>query len=68
MKKLKTHSSLKKRFKLTATGKVISGHGYSRHNRSKKSKGPLKQNVGTRVASITESIMIKKMRLGSLAR
>lgn len=68
MKKLKTHSSLKKRIKLSANGKVISGNGYSRHNRGNKSKRALKQNVGTKVASRTESVMIKKMRLVSLRR
>jgi large subunit ribosomal protein L35 len=41
MPKVKTKSSVKKRFKITATGKVLSGHGNKRHgliNRSQKMK------------------------------
>ena len=29
--KLKTHKGAAKRFKLTATGKVVRGHAYARH-------------------------------------
>jgi large subunit ribosomal protein L35 len=66
MRKLKTHSSLKKRIKISATGKIISGCGYARHNRQQKSKRSLKQNVGTKIASSTETTMIEGMRLVSL--
>ena len=41
MPKLKTKSSVKKRFKITATGKVMSGPGMKRHgliNRPQKMK------------------------------
>jgi large subunit ribosomal protein L35 len=41
MPKLKTKSSVKKRFKQTATGKVNGGHAYKRHlliNKSTKMK------------------------------
>ena len=41
MPKLKTKSSVKKRFKITATGKVMAGPGNKRHgliNRSQKMK------------------------------
>ena len=41
MPKMKTKSSVKKRFKITATGKVMAGHGMKRHgliNRSQKMK------------------------------
>jgi large subunit ribosomal protein L20 len=64
--KQKTHSSLKKRIKISANGKIISGFGFARHNRSSRSKRALKQNVGTKVVSRTESIMIEKMRCGFL--
>jgi large subunit ribosomal protein L35 len=49
MPKMKTKSSVKKRFKLTATGKVLAGPGKKRHmlrNRSSKVK---RQNTGTQV-------------------
>jgi large subunit ribosomal protein L35 len=47
MPKMKTKSSVKKRFKITATGKVLCGHGNKRHgliNRSTKMK---RTNRGT---------------------
>jgi large subunit ribosomal protein L35 len=37
MPKMKTHSGAKKRFKLTATGKVQGRHAYSSHILEKKS-------------------------------
>ena len=37
MPKMKTHSGAKKRFKLTATGKVRGRHSYSTHILEKKS-------------------------------
>jgi large subunit ribosomal protein L35 len=37
MPKMKTHSGAKKRFKLTATGKVRGRHSYSSHILEKKS-------------------------------
>ena len=49
MPKMKTKSSVKKRFKVTATGKVLAGPGKKRHqlrNRSSKVKW---QNTGTQV-------------------
>ena len=41
MPKMKTKSSVKKRFKITATGKVLAGPGMKRHgliNRTQKAK------------------------------
>ena len=38
MPKMKTNSSAKKRFKLTATGKIKRKHAYKRHILTKKSK------------------------------
>jgi large subunit ribosomal protein L35 len=49
MPKMKTKSAVKKRFKLTAGGKVLAGPGKKRHmlrNRSSKVK---RQNTGTQV-------------------
>ena len=49
MPKMKTKSSVKKRFKITATGKVLAGPGMKRHgliNRSQKMK---RTNRGSQV-------------------
>jgi large subunit ribosomal protein L35 len=49
MPKMKTKSSVKKRFSITATGKVLAGPGKKRHmlrNRSQKAK---RQNRGSQV-------------------
>jgi large subunit ribosomal protein L35 len=37
LKKMKTHKGAKKRFKITATGKVMRTKGMKSHNRRKKS-------------------------------
>ena len=53
--KLKTHRGAKKRFKITATGKVLAGPGMKRHgliNRSQK----MKRN-GVRKVSLPESAL-----------
>ena len=50
--KLKTHKGAAKRFKLTATGKVIRGHAYARHIlTSKPSKRKRKLGQSTPVAA-----------------
>ena len=50
--KLKTHKGAAKRFKLTATGKVIRGHAYARHIlTSKPSKRKRKLGQSTPIAA-----------------
>ncbi len=50
--KLKTHKGAAKRFKLTATGKVIRGHAFARHIlTSKKSKRKRKLDQTTLVSA-----------------
>lgn len=49
MPKLKTKSSAKKRFKISATGKVIAGQAGKQHNMRKRSKRQLRNNRGTTV-------------------
>ena len=49
MPKAKTKSSVKKRFKITATGKVLSGPGKKRHNLSARSSKVKRQNRGNQV-------------------
>ncbi|MBB5694040.1 MULTISPECIES: 50S ribosomal protein L35 [Roseomonadaceae] len=49
MPKMKTTSSAKKRFKITATGKVLAGPGKKRHNLSARSQKVKRQNRGNQV-------------------
>ena len=44
MPKMKTKSSVKKRFKITATGKVRSGPGMKRHNLSARTQKAKRSN------------------------
>ena len=60
MPKLKTKSSVKKRFKITATGKVIAGPGNKRHgliNRPQKMK---RQHRGSQVLDKQDGITVKQ--------
>ncbi len=49
MPKLKTHSGCKKRFRQTATGKVIMGQAFKRHNMRKRSKDMKREARGTTI-------------------
>ena len=49
MPKLKTKSGAKKRFKVTATGKVMAAHAGKRHGMIKRTKKQIRQLRGTRV-------------------
>jgi large subunit ribosomal protein L35 len=49
MSKMKTTSSAKKRFKITATGKVLAGPGRKRHCLSARSQKAKRQNRGSQV-------------------
>ena len=60
MPKLKTTSSVKKRFKITATGKVLAGPGNKRHgliNRSQKMK---RKGRGTQVLTAADGRTVKQ--------
>ena len=60
MPKLKTKSSVKKRFKITATGKVLAGPGNKRHgliNRTQKMK---RQHRGSQVLDHQDGITVKQ--------
>lgn len=61
MPKMKTHSSAKKRFKLTGTGKVKRFQAYTSHmmrNKSAKAKGRL---VGSTTVSQADEKRIKRL-------
>lgn len=49
MPKAKTKSSVKKRFKITSTGKVLAGPGKKRHCLSARSPKVKRQNRGSQV-------------------
>jgi large subunit ribosomal protein L35 len=51
MPKMKTHSGAKKRFKVTATGKVRARHSYSTHILEKKSPKRKRQHRNPAVIS-----------------
>jgi large subunit ribosomal protein L35 len=60
MPKMKTKSSVKKRFKITATGKVLAGPGNKRHgliNRSQKMK---RTNRGSQTLTHADGLTVKQ--------
>lgn len=60
MPKLKTKSGVKKRFKLTATGKIKHGQVGKRHGMIKRTPKQIRQNRGTAVISDASARTIKK--------
>jgi large subunit ribosomal protein L35 len=59
MSKLKTKSGVKKRFKLTATGKVKAGVAGKRHRLISHNAKYIRQNRGTKVMSDPDAKAIK---------
>ena len=60
MPKLKTKSGVKKRFKLTATGKIKHGVAGKRHRLMSHNAKYIRQNRGTSVISDPDAKVIKK--------
>ena len=60
MPKLKTKSGVKKRFKLTATGKVKHGVAGKRHRLLSHNAKYIRQNRGTTVLSDADTKTVKK--------
>ena len=60
MPKLKTKSGAKKRFKISATGKVIAPQANKRHGMIKRTKKQIRQLRGTTVLFKTDGERIKK--------
>lgn len=60
MSKLKTKSSVKKRFKLTASGKIKCGVPFKRHNLSHHAQKMKNKRRGTFVLSDADTKIIKK--------
>ena len=59
MPKMKTKSSAKKRFKVSATGKVISAQAGKRHGMIKRTKKFIRNARGTTVLSEPDAKIIK---------
>ena len=60
MPKMKTKSGAKKRFKLTASGKVKAGHAGKRHGMIKRSNDQIRNLRGTRVLKDCDAKRVKK--------
>ena len=60
MPKIKTTSGTKKRFKTTATGKVVMFPSCKRHNLSKRSKKMKRSAKGPTIMSKQDSKIVKK--------
>jgi len=61
MPKMKTKSSVKKRFKITANGKVMSAQAGKRHGMIKRSNKFIRDARGTMVLAEPDQKIIKKM-------
>ena len=59
MPKLKTKSSAKKRFKLSAKGKVITAQAGKRHGMIKRTNSQIRKQRGTTVMSKQDSKIVK---------
>ncbi|NWG70341.1 MAG: 50S ribosomal protein L35 [Parvularculaceae bacterium] len=60
MPKLKTKSSAKKRFKMTASGKVKAGVAGKRHRLISHNGKYIRQNRGTKILSDSDAGIVKK--------
>jgi large subunit ribosomal protein L35 len=63
MPKLKTKSSVKKRFKLTSTGKVVASQAGKKHFMRRRTKAQLRNLRGTTILSGQEAQNLKKFFL-----
>lgn len=61
MPKIKSHSSSKKRFRVTATGKVKMSNAYRRHRLVSKSKKSKTRHKSPTIAHDSDAKVIKKM-------
>jgi large subunit ribosomal protein L35 len=59
MPKLKTKSGVKKRFKITATGKVKAGVAGKRHRLIGHNGKYIRQNRGTKVLNASDAVVVK---------
>ncbi|MDC0131394.1 50S ribosomal protein L35 [Alphaproteobacteria bacterium] len=60
MPKMKTKSGAKKRFKLTASGKVRAGQAGKRHGMIKRTNKQLRNHRGTAILSAPDARVVRK--------
>ena len=60
MPKMKTKSAAKKRFKITATGKVVAAAAGKRHGMIKRSTKFIRDTAGTMVLADCDAKIVKK--------
>ena len=60
MPKLKTKSGAKKRFKLTASGRIKAAHSGKRHGMIKRTPKQIRQKRGTDVLAKADEKIVKK--------
>ena len=60
MPKMKTKSSVKKRFKLTASGKVVSAQAGKQHGMIKRTNKHIRNQRGTTILCDADARIIKK--------
>jgi large subunit ribosomal protein L35 len=60
MPKMKTRSGAKKRFKVTATGKIMAGQAGKRHGMSKRSNRFIRDQRGTTVLCEADRLIVCK--------
>ncbi|NNG03672.1 MAG: 50S ribosomal protein L35 [Inquilinus sp.] len=63
MPKMKTKSSAKRRFRLTATGKVRFNSAYRRHRLISKTKAAKERNQGTKLMADGDAAKVKRYML-----
>ncbi|MGB0934910.1 MAG: 50S ribosomal protein L35 [Alphaproteobacteria bacterium] len=61
MPKLKTNSSAKKRFRFTASGKVVRPFGFKQHNMRKRNSRMVRQARGTTIMSESDTKRMKQL-------
>ncbi len=61
MPKMKTNRAAAKRFKVTATGKAVSGHANLRHGMISKTRRKKRKLVGTRVLAPADQDRVLRM-------
>ena len=59
MPKLKTKSSAKKRFKISATGKVVSAQAGKRHGMIKRTNSQIRKQRGTTIMTKQDTKIVK---------
>ncbi|MEM7046068.1 MAG: 50S ribosomal protein L35 [Pseudomonadota bacterium] len=63
MPKMKTKSSAKKRFRLTASGRVRANSAYRRHRLISKTKSQKERNQRTKILAPADAVVVRRHML-----